>query len=240
MINDAQAATHTYSGTELELFRTAVNWKGYYNGFLAAHIAGSVLEVGAGIGGTTRALATSRHARWTCLEPDSALAAQIEKIKSTFPVPCQVRQGSLSTLGGSEKFDTILYIDVLEHIEADAKELELARDHLNAGGKIVVLSPAHQFLFSPFDQAVGHHRRYNLGSLKKVAPPGLKQEALFYLDSMGFFLSLGNRMLLKQSAPSRPQIEFWDRYVIPISRLVDPLLRYRFGKTVIGVWSKGA
>ena len=230
--------TQTYAGSELELFKTAVNWKSYFNRFLAKYIHGSVLEVGAGIGGTTRMLISARHARWTCLEPDPKLATQIDKIRSELPIPCEVRCGTLAALGPTEMFDTILYIDVLEHIPDDSRELEIARDHLTRRGRVIVLAPAHQFLFSEFDQAVGHYRRYDRQSLKMAAPAGLKQEAFFYLDSLGFFLSLGNRYLLRQSQPTRSQIEFWDRYIVRASKLIDPLLRYHFGKTVIGVWSR--
>ena len=61
-----------------------------------------------------------------------------------------------------------------------------------------------------------------------------------YLDSLGFFLSLANSKLLRQSMPTPRQIGFWDTVVVPISRRLDPLLGYRFGKTVLCVWQKPA
>jgi SAM-dependent methyltransferase len=231
-------ASQTYPGSELELFSTAINWKTYYNRLISQHISGHVLEVGAGIGGTTRILSSARHTDWTCLEPDWALASRIEETIHELPVRCDVRKGDLSVLADHERFDTILYIDVLEHIQDDAQELQHASGHLNTGGRLIVLAPAHQFLFSPFDRAAGHFRRYDRTSLAKVVPPELTHEALFYLDSCGLLLSLGNRLILRQSHAGRRQIEFWDRFVVGLSRLADPLLGYRVGKTVVGVWSK--
>ena len=61
-----------------------------------------------------------------------------------------------------------------------------------------------------------------------------------YLDSVGFFASLANRLLLKQQNPTLKQILFWDRVLVPCSRLVDPLFLFRAGKSVVGVWEKPA
>ena len=54
---------------------------------------------------------------------------------------------------------------------------------------------------------------------------------------MGMGLSLANRALLKQSQPTLRQILFWDRYVVPV-QVLDPMLAYRFGKSVLGIWQR--
>jgi hypothetical protein len=51
-------------------------------------------------------------------------------------------------------------------------------------------------------------------------------------------LSAANMLLLKQSMPTKAQLRFWDRWVIPVSRVLDKLLLYSVGKTVIAVWCK--
>ena len=63
-----------YMGSELEIFAHANNWKSYVQSQLRPYLIGDVLEVGAGIGGTTRALNDGTQRRWVCLEPDSAAA----------------------------------------------------------------------------------------------------------------------------------------------------------------------
>ena len=60
-----------------------------------------------------------------------------------------------------KKFDTILYMDVLEHIENDEKEINKALKQLNSGGYLIFFVPAYQFLYSDFDKAIGHIKRYN-------------------------------------------------------------------------------
>jgi 2-polyprenyl-3-methyl-5-hydroxy-6-metoxy-1,4-benzoquinol methylase len=136
------------------------------------------------------------------------------------------------------KFDSVLYIDVLEHIHDDAAELRLAYQLLAPNGRLIILAPAHQALFSPFDQAVGHYRRYSRRTLSKLVPEGMTLEASRYLDSLGLILSLMNKLVLSSAAPTRTQIRFWDSCVIPLSRILDRLLDYRVGKTVVMIFRK--
>lgn len=230
----------TYVGTELDVFAKAVRWKGYYSSRIATYIGGKVLEVGAGIGGTTRVLWSKRAESWLCLEPDANLSRTLASTVAGLGGgrPPEVVVGGVRDLDAALLFDCILYIDVLEHIEADGAELELAAAHLEPGGRLVVLSPAHQFLFSEFDKQIGHLRRYNRGSLCALGPGSLVREACFYLDSAGTVLSLANRLMLRSDSPTEAQILIWDQFVIPLSRILDWVSGYRLGKSIIAVWRR--
>jgi SAM-dependent methyltransferase len=230
----------TYVGEELGVFAHARNWKAYVAARLAPHVRGRVLEVGAGLGATTAALCGLPHTRWTALEPDAALLAAVEARLAAGALPASVapRRGTTADLAGLERFDTILYIDVLEHIEDDRAELARATALLAPGGRIVVLSPAFQTLYSPFDAAIGHFRRYTRRTLAAVAPPGLAAEASFYLDVAGAGLSLANRLLLRQAQPTAAQIATWDRYVIPLSLVLDRVAGRFAGRSVVAVWRR--
>jgi SAM-dependent methyltransferase len=233
-------STYTYVGEELDLFSAATNWKGYFRSRLNPYLGSDVLEVGAGLGGTTRLLCRGTESRWVCLEPDPALAEQLkaEQARGTIPANCRVEVGTLETLGASAGFDTLLYIDVLEHIEDDAAEVIRAAERLAPGGHVIALSPAHQWLYSPFDKAIGHYRRYTKSTLAALTPPSLELVRLIYLDSVGLLASAGNRMLLKSSMPNKGQIALWDRVMVRVSKGLDPLLGYSVGKSVLGVWRK--
>ncbi|NET31328.1 MAG: methyltransferase domain-containing protein [Cyanothece sp. SIO1E1] len=230
----------TYIGSELELFSQAYNWKSYYSSHIHNFLGDSVLEVGAGIGTTTRCLCKALKEKWICLEPDSLLADRINAsiANGTLPKCCQVRPGTIEDLRTEEVFKTIIYIDVLEHIKDDFAEVRHAAEHLECNGYLIVLAPAHQWLFTPFDQAIGHYRRYSRASLSAVIPETLEPITVKYLDSIGLIATLGNHFLLKSKMPSKKQIMIWDRIMIPISRMVDPLLRFSIGKSVLGIWQK--
>ena len=123
---------HTYIGKELDLFAAAGRWKSYVRDQVAPYVGRDVLEVGAGQGGTTRFLIKPEADRWVCLEPDPSLAdALLHSIEAgELPRHCAVRVGTQVDLDASETFDTLLYIDVLEHIEHDRAEVVRAAARL--------------------------------------------------------------------------------------------------------------
>lgn len=228
-------------GQELELFVHAHFWKRYWHKQIIRYLHGDVLEVGAGIGTNTVFLRKLSQKRWLSLEPDTLLLERlIDQVAKAGVPTVEATAGVLADLPSAEKFDAILYIDVLEHIEKDAEEFEKAVTHLKDGGRIIVLSPAHQFLYTPFDQALGHFRRYNKKTLRAAGHDErlIPIERMAYLDSVGMLASLGNRILLKQMQPTLRQILAWDRLMVPLSRFVDPLTFWGVGKSILGVWQK--
>ena len=64
----------------------------------------------------------------------------------------------------------------------------------------------------------------------------LKTESLFYLDSIGFFASLANKLILKKELPSIENVRFWDKYLVSLSKISDKLFMKTFGKSLIGVF----
>ena len=239
-MGDPAANPEHYVGNELELFQHAVNWKRYFASVVRAHLGGSVLEVGAGFGGTTAILCRDQVEPWVCLEPDAELTERLEKRveDGELPACCRAVNGTLAQVGPDERFDTILYIDVLEHIEDDRGELRAAAGHLTDEGRIIVVSPAYQWLFSPFDRAIGHFRRYSRRTLHAATPGELRCTKVRYLDSVGVMASAANRFFMKQGMPTPEQIQMWDRMMVPLSRILDRVTFFTFGKSILGVWRR--
>lgn len=229
-----------YQGQELEIFAQALHWKAYYKHLLKPFLGKKVLEVGAGIGATTAVLCDDRQEEWWCLEPDGRLLAQIEeKIHAgSLPACCRPWYGTVDDLPADFQADSVLYIDVLEHVEDDQSELQKAAGRMRSAGHLIVLAPAMPSLYSPFDEAIGHYRRYTRQSLCRIAPPSLKPIRVRYLDSAGLLLSLANRWWLRQPLPTRQQIQFWDGFIIPFSRFLDRLVNYSFGRSILAIWKK--
>lgn len=227
-----------YIGQELSIFALAVNWKRYYSAHIRPHLTGDVLEVGAGLGANTRFLKSRDLSSWTCLEPDPALADQVRAafMKDSRLADCAVETTTTKSLGNDRRFDAILYLDVLEHIEDDRAELDRAARLLRLRGKIVVLAPAHQWLFTAFDSAIGHYRRYDRRSLRALTPHGCRLISLSYLDSVGMLASLVNRLFLRQPMPKKAQILLWDRAFVRLSRILDKVSFHTVGKSLLAVW----
>ena len=229
-----------YVGQELDIFAHAKNWKRYWSSCVRSFLRGDVLEVGAGVGTNTPLLAPHLVRSWICLEPDAKLAQRAAAALASDPTTseCQVIAGTTQTLQEDLRFDALLYIDVLEHIEQDKEELERAAVLLNKGGTLIVLSPAHQWLYTAFDRSIGHFRRYDRAGLTACGPASCRLNTLWYLDSVGMLASCGNRLLLHQAMPKLRQIFFWDRYLVPPSILMDRALFHRVGKSILAVWTK--
>ncbi len=228
-----------YIGNELDLFKNAVNWKNYFARTLKPYVKGRVLDAGCGMGANAEYLWNERVTDWTFLEPDPQLLA---KVKDNVPWHVLGKSTSINattaSLDPSLRFDTILYLDVIEHIEQSKEELARAFGLLSPGGRIVILVPAFNYLFSPFDKAIGHFRRYDKPMLRGELPAGSRLLQLKYLDSMAFFASLANKWFLGQKYPTLPQVLLWDRRIVPVSRLVDPIVFHAFGKSLIAVVEK--
>ena len=230
-----------YIGNELEIFSHAKNWKNYWSGKVRPYLGKSVLEVGAGIGTNTRNFINNENIKkWVSIEPDLELSRKIEsnlKNEKGFN-KLEIIPSFLTNYQTNIKFDSVMYIDVIEHIEKDKDELIRAISYLKEGGYLIVLVPAYNFLYNDFDKAIGHYRRYSRKLLRNTIPPGLKVISHYNLDSLGLLASVTNKLFLKQSYPTVKQIKFWDSFIVSLSRVIDPLLFYKVGKSNLIICKK--
>ena len=233
---------YNYPGDELNLFKEALIWKKYWYSNIKKYVSGRVLEVGCGNGANTEMILEKDNIRITCIDPDkilideitNRLSKSVHKHKLIDIFNCNVHNLRCK----EAVFDSVMYIDVLEHIENDQLDLQQAIDYIKKGGYLIVLCPAFPILFSPFDSAIGHFRRYKRTSLGSLSLNSVELIDSYYLDSVGFFASLINKLFLKQSVPTGKQILFWDKFLVPVSKITDKFLSRYFGKSVICIWRK--
>jgi ubiquinone/menaquinone biosynthesis C-methylase UbiE len=229
-----------YPGNELELFSLAHNWKKYWVSRISRYIGDTVLEVGAGTGANTIRLCEKEHKRWICLEPDKRLASELSALlgKNPHTIKCKIVNGTINDLLADDLFDTVLYIDVLEHIENDREELDKIKRHIKPNGMMIILAPAYNFLYSNFDRSIGHYRRYNKDMLKEIIPPGFEIIKMEYLDSAGVVASMANSLILKRPIPTYRHIRIWDNFLIPASKFIDSLTFHVIGKSILSICQK--
>jgi SAM-dependent methyltransferase len=224
----------------LDVFRYAKNWRSYWCDQILPFLGASVLEVGAGTGTVTEQIARYGKGRWVAIEPDVDRFEKIlTKLVTAGGLIVERSVGSLSSYSFDvDEFDTLIYSDVIEHIEDDRGELLAASAILRSGGYLCVLVPAHQWLFNRFDEEIGHYRRYSRRSLRDLFGKDFEEVFVRYLDGAGLFASLTNKLALQSKMPSEAQIKTWDGVLVPVSRNLDPLFRFRFGKSLLGVGRK--
>ena len=138
----------------------------------------------------------------------------------------------------NQKFETIIYLNVLEHIEDDIAEEKVAFEKLEKNGHLIILVPAHQKIYSKFDKAVGHFRRYEIEFFKdKLSTFNLIK--LIQLDCCGYLLYHLNNLIFKKDVyPSKLKIFIWDKIFTPMTIVLDFLLNYKFGKNILCIIKK--
>lgn len=121
-------------------------------------------------------------------------------------------------------YDLIFLMDVLEHVEDDAEFLRGIMSSLSPGARVFLSVPALPMLYSEWDKALGHHRRYTKKSLLKTATeagahPLLMSYGFSYLLPMGLWRRLSRRVS-GNSESSFPSVPNWlNNFMISLNRL---------------------
>ena len=193
-----------------------------------------VLEFGAGIGSLAKLWAKEKGIKPICIEIDPKLKVIIE----SRGFECF---SSLENVNG--QFDLIYSSNVLEHIEDDQNTLGHLYQKLKPGGVLALYLPAFNCLYSDFDAAIGHYRRYEMQELiSKLKNVNFAIELCEYADSIGFFAWLITKS--KKSDPStrinnHAKLRLYDCYILPISNFLDKFgMKYVFGKNLLAIAKK--
>ena len=137
------------------------------------------------------------------------------------------------------KFNTIIYLNVLEHIKNDMDEINSSLNKLNTGGHLIILVPAHQKLYSKFDEIIGHCKRYEINFFQLNKFKKAEIQKLMFLDMFGYFLYFFNKIFFKEEVyPSKFKIFLWDKIFCPITIIFDYITRYKFGKNILCIYKK--
>lgn len=218
-----------YGGiANLEVMEEAVRYNRFLLGLVLplARRGGRVLDFGAGIGTFAGKLAAA-GADVSCVEPDPALRQTLQR-------NALAAYGDIGDIA-SESIDFAYSFNVLEHIQDDAAALAELWRVLKPGGQLVLYVPAFMILFSAMDRAVAHLRRYRKNGLARlVEGAGFAVDDARYADSLGFLAALVFRVAGPASgALDARAVRFYDRWLFPLSRVLDFVLAPAVGKNLV-------
>jgi SAM-dependent methyltransferase len=212
-----------------------------YNAWLGTrlrpHLGRRVLEIGAGIGTITRQIADGRELV-IALEADGFYVQRLQNLFRGSPVVRPLHAPVESTdweALSREGLDTVMLSNVLEHIEDDAGAVRRFRSVLPRGGRLVILVPALQALYGSIDEAIGHHRRYDPTSLRRVIEAnGFEVERLEWLNLFGIPGWYINSRLLRRRAVPGMQVRLYDR-LAPLLARAEAAFRLPIGMSLLAV-----
>ena len=224
-----------YPGWELKYFDRAYNFRNYQFSLIKKYIKKNVAEIGPGSGVVLNKY-IKQCKNIDLYEPDKKLFKHLKKKfrnKKIFIKNTVFKKNY-------KRYDTIIALDVLEHIKDDKKEIKKIYTSLNKGGYLIINVPAFNLLYSKFDISVGHFRRYNKKIIKeKIEGLKFSKCEIFYYDSIGFILSLISKIFLKKKYKNKfeNKIKLWD-VLIPISKIIDFFILNIIGKSLFLIIKK--
>ena len=235
------------SGYEtLELFSEAHAFNRWMFGTVAPYCKGRILEIGSGIGNLS-AYFLQLYEQVVLSDVKPAYCKGLERAFGHDP---RLRGVYLLDLGSPNaadsmpelagQFDTVVALNVVEHIADHEQAIRNGRQMLRIGGQMIILVPAYRWLFNGMDTELGHFRRYSRKRLVRLlSSQGLEVVHTRYFNAMaisGWWIS---GSLLRRRKLKRGAVRLYNA-LVPLMRLVDWLTGHRMGLSVIAVARKTA
>lgn len=225
---------------DLEVMAAANNYRNWMYKRMEPYIGQRILEVGAGIGNFTellldRELVVASDKYQMCVDYlQQRLGAQLKG------APVQMDLAAPPERAMHEYgFDTVICINVLEHVEDDAKALAFMHSVLVPGGRVILLVPAFQFLYGTIDRAIEHYRRYTKKDLlPRMREAGFEVESAFYMNVIGMAGWFWNNRVRKIKEENAAQIQVFDKFIAPWAERVERTLPPPFGLSLIAIGRK--
>jgi SAM-dependent methyltransferase len=220
----------------------AANYFAWQSRLVVRELGQRVVEVGCGIGNFTgmllnRELVVALDREPACVQ---ALCERYPGRPNLHALVCEPASPAFRDL---TRFgpDSIVCVNVLEHIEDDETALRAMASILVAGGVIVLLVPAFPSLYGPIDRNLGHYRRYRRQDIERLAEAaGVEVHKLHYVNSVGLFGWWVNAHLLHRQSQSDGQIAFFDRYLVPAMSALEDAVKPPFGQSLLAVLRRPA
>jgi glycosyltransferase involved in cell wall biosynthesis/precorrin-6B methylase 2 len=194
---------------------------------VAPHLGRDVFEAGCGNGNMATLIVRAPGVRsYVGVDHSEALCAQLRRRLATvagveWDVQVMPLESPRLREAAPRLFDTIVCLNVLEHIEDDARMLETFRDMLKPGGRLVLLVPAMPSIYGTIDRVVHHFRRYGKRELAaKVARAGLRVGTARYFNILGIAAWVWHGRILKLTVHRSGEMKTWDR-LVPLLQAIE-------------------
>ena len=210
-------------------------YRAFQLSMIEPHCGSSVLEVGAGLGEfASQFQGLERHVL-TDVDP-CAVAAMAERFADRREVEARVLDLAQGGIDLGKPVSTIVAINVLEHLDDDTGALRALAGMAEPGGRIVLWVPAYMQLYGDFDRAVGHLRRYTPRTMTAaIRNAGLGAELVRPVNLLGGIAWWATVRRGMVGSPNPRLVRAYDRFVVPVTRVVEQRVTPPFGQSVLAV-----
>ncbi len=229
-----------YTVEDQERMTRAENYFAWQYRLVRPYLGTRVIEVGCGTGNFTRLLLDRELVVALDVEPRciELLNQRYAGQRNLVSLVCDAADPGIQNLARFRS-DCCVCLNVLEHVRDDAGALRLFGSVLVPGGNVVLIVPAFRALYGPIDRNLGHYRRYTRDAIRRLAgEAALRVRTMRYSNLIGFFGWWTNAHVLKREAQSERQIEFFDRYIVPVASVMEDLVRPPFGQSLVAILEK--
>jgi ubiquinone/menaquinone biosynthesis C-methylase UbiE len=228
-----------YGGTELGALAEASNYYRWVIREFAPFVGERVIEVGAGIGTFSRSLlAHTALSELILVEPGENLLPFLQQRFSAEP-RVKIVPGYFQDLETPATANSVVLVNVLEHIAEDQALLDAVHEVLMPGGTLLLLVPALPWIYGSLDQAFGHHRRYTktmLGDTLRAAGFGILR--LSYMNFLGIASWLVTGRVLRRKTLKPAYVRLYDRGIIPWLTKLEGRWEPPIGQSLIAIARK--
>ncbi len=205
---------------EFEALKYAENYRNRLVSEFSPYLNGDVIEVGAGIGQiTVKVAALSSVKSVLAVEPNSEFCRIFREHHPDIPL----HFGTVNSLQDGSCCDSIVSINVLEHINEHSAELARYAQILSPRkGRLCLFVPARPEIYAPIDKDFGHFRRYVKADLSKMFfEAGFTVIRLEYFNVVGYFAWWFNFCVLKKRGFDTRAVRAFDRLIFPVTSTVE-------------------
>ncbi len=233
-----------YVGKDLEAMSFAVNYHKWILDEFRPFFGKRFVEVGAGTGSFSEFLLRENLETLALIEPSEMfehLEQNVSQIKTEAKITFHkaIFASVCRELAESDKPDSIIYVNVMEHIEDDSAELEMIYQTLAPGGRCFIFVPALMSLYGEFDRRIGHFRRYTKTEIEeKCQKAGLKVVKSKYFDFAGIIPWYIKYKLLKSDTLESGAVTLYDKVAVPAIQMFEKILPMPVGKNVLIIAEK--
>lgn len=234
-----RTADFTYSGTELESLARARNYYRWLLRRFSPYVGAEVIEIGAGTGTFSEfLLSLPQVKRLRAIEPSTNNFPILAERLASEPRATVVK-GYLDDSASPASADSVVAVNVLEHVERDAEFVQRARDVVRPGGTLLLFVPAVPAIFGSLDTAFEHFRRYTRASLRHLLESaGWQIERLDYMNLPGIVPWFFAGKVLRWTSIKSSDARLYDRLVVPIAAAIEDRVGTPIGQSLIAIARK--